>query len=89
MKEDSAADNQTISVGSATQRPHPEFVPFGEKVLARRISDDPLNRINPRYKFGTWLGVRNNSAECYVGTLEGVFRIREVAQKEQKDHWNK
>ena len=43
-----------------------EFVPFGDKVLARPISSEPLNRKNPRYKFGVWLGVRNNSAQCFV-----------------------
>ena len=58
------------------KKPTQEFVPFGEKVLARPISSEPLNRINPRYKFGVWLGVRNNSAECFVATGEGVFRAR-------------
>ena len=29
----------------------PEFVPFGEKVLAKQITADPLNRMNPRYKY--------------------------------------
>ena len=57
---------------------HNEFVPFGEKVLARPVSSEPLNRMNPRYKFGVWLGVRNNSAECFVETAEGVVRAREV-----------
>ena len=37
-----------------------EFAPFGEKVLARQISTVPMNRLNPRYKFGIWLGTRNN-----------------------------
>ena len=45
------------------KKPTREFVPFGEKVLARPISSEPLNRMDPRYKFGVWLGVRNNSAE--------------------------
>ena len=41
--------------------------------LARPISSESLNRMNPRYKFGVWLGVRNNNAECFVGTAEGLF----------------
>ena len=40
---------------------------------------------NPRYKFGVWLGVRSNSAECFVGTAEGVLRAREVRRIEQQD----
>ena len=66
-----------------------EFVPFGEKVLARPISSEPLNSKNPRYKFGVWLGVRNNSAECFVETAEGVSRAREVRRIEQQDKWDK
>ena len=53
------------------ERPHQEFVPFGdgENVLVRHISTDSVSRMNSRYKFGTWLGTRNNSAHCFLGTL--------------------
>ena len=66
-----------------------EFAPFGEKVLGRPISSEPLKRMNPRYKFGVWLGVRNNSAECFVETAEGVFRAREVRRVEHQNRWDK
>ena len=71
------------------ERSPQEFVPIREKVLARPISLEPLNRMNPRYKFGVWLGVRRNSAECFVETAEGVFRAREVRRLEQQDRWDK
>ena len=71
------------------KKPTQEFVPFGEKVLARPISSEPLNRMNPRYKFGVWLGVRNSSAESFVGAAEGVFRAREVRRIEHQDRWDK
>ena len=45
--------------------------------------------MNPRYKFGVWLGVRSNSVERFVGTAEGVFRAREVRKLEQRDRWDK
>ena len=45
------------------KKPTQEFVPFGEKVLARPICSETLNRMNPRYQYGVWLGVRNKSAE--------------------------
>ena len=44
---------------------------FGEKVLARPKSSEPLNRMNPRYKFGVWLEVTNNSAERCVQSASG------------------
>ena len=45
----------------------------GETNILRTVS-----RMNPRYKFGVWLGVRHNSSERFVETAEGVFRARGV-----------
>ena len=28
-----------------------------ERVLARQITTDPMNRMNPRYQYGVWLGM--------------------------------
>ena len=53
------------------------------------ISSEPLNRLNPRFKLGAWLGVRNSSAECFVGAAQGVFRAGEVRRIEQRDRWDK
>ena len=49
------------------KKPTQEFVQVGEKVLARPMSSEPLNRMNTRYEVGVWLGVGNNSAECFLG----------------------
>ena len=59
-----------------------EFAPFGEKVLARQITTEPRIRMNPRYQYGFWLGMRNNSAECFIGNADGVFRARETRRLE-------
>ena len=61
---------------------------FGEKVLAKQITTDPKNRMNPRYKYGIWLGMRNNSAECFVGTADGVFRAREIRSLDSQSRWD-
>ena len=66
------------------KKPTQEFVPLREKVLARPISSEQLNRKNPRHQFGVWLGARNNSAECFVETA-----AREVWRIEQQDRWVK
>ena len=44
-----------------------------------------MNRMNPRYQSGIWLGMRNNSAECFIGNAEGVFRAREIRRLEPRD----
>ena len=71
------------------KKPTQEFVPFGEKVLARRITTEPMNRMNPRYQYGIWLGMRNNSAECFIGNADGVFRAREIRRLEPRDRWDR
>ena len=58
------------------QKTTQEFVPFEEKVLARPTSLEPLSGGGPRYKFGVWLGVSNNSAECFV-ERQKVYSERE------------
>ena len=84
-------------------KPSTLFVPFREKVLlSMQISTETMNRKNPRYKFGIWLGTRSNSAECFVGAVEGefrsaecssgdadgVFRAREIRRLESQSRWD-
>ena len=69
------------------KKPTQEFVPFGEKVLARRVITEPMNRMNLRYQYGVWLEMRNNSAECFIGNADGVFRAREIRRLEPQDRW--
>ena len=70
------------------KKPPQEFVPFGEKVLTRRVTTEPRNRMNPRYEYGVWLGMRNNSAGCFIGNADGVFRAREIRRLEPQDRWD-
>ena len=67
------------------KRPTQEFVPFGEVVLARQITTEPRNKMNTRYQYGVWLGMRSNSAECFIGNADGVFGAREIRRLEPQD----
>ena len=70
------------------KKPAQEIVPFGERVLARQITTDPMNGMTPRYQYGVWRGMRNNSAECFIGNAGGVFRVREIRRMEPQDRWD-
>ena len=70
------------------KKPTQEFVPFGEKVLGRKITTDQMNRMNPKYQYGVWLGMRNNSAECFIGNADGVFRAHEIRGLEPHGRWD-
>ena len=78
-------DGRTPSERLHGKQPTQEFVPFGEKMLARPLSSAPFIRMNPRFRYGVWLGVRNNSAECFIGTADGVFRARKVRRLEPQN----
>ena len=45
------------------------------------------NRMNARYQYGVWLGMRNNSAECFIGNADGVFRTRGIRRLQPQDRW--
>ena len=81
-------DGKTPSERLHGKKPTQEFVPFGEKVLARQVTTEPRNRMNPRYQYGVWLGMRNNSAECFIGNADGVFRACEIRRLEPQDSWD-
>ena len=66
-----------------------ECVPFGERVLAKQISTRPTNRMNSRYKFGIWLGIRSNSAECFTGNADGVLEARKIRRLTPQSRWDK
>ena len=53
-----ACDGKTPFERLHGKHPTQEFVSFCERVLAKQIFTDPINRMNPRYKFGIWLGIR-------------------------------
>ena len=56
--------------------------------LARQITTDPRNRMNDRYQCGVWLGMRNNSAECFIVNADGVFRTRGIRRLQPQDRWD-
>ena len=47
-----------------------------------------MNRMISRYQYGTWLGMRNNRAECFIGNADGVFRTRESRRLEPQSRWD-
>ena len=70
------------------KRPTQEFGPFGEKVLAKQNTTDPTNRMIPRCKYGIWLGMRSNGADCCIGNADAVFRTHEIRRLEPRSWWD-
>ena len=49
---------------------------IGEKVLymSNKKSGSRLNKLEPKFKYGIWLGVSPATSEAVVGTADGVYR---------------
>jgi len=63
--------------GKASSLP---LVPFLEKVLYKNLKStgDKKNSLDPRFKYGIYVGSRPRSGEHYVATAGGVLRCRDV-----------
>ena len=82
-------DGKTPFEGLHGKKPTQELVPFGGKVLEKQISTDPMNRMNPRHKFGIRLGMRKDCAESCIGTADGALRARDIRRLEPQSRWDK
>ena len=77
-------DGRTSFEGLRGKKPTQEFVPLEERRCWRdQISSELLNRMNPRDKFGVWLGV-----SASWRTSEGVIRAREFRRIKHQDRWD-
>ena len=57
-------------------------------MLAKHISTDPMHRMSTRYNFGSWLDMRYDSVECFIGNADGVFRVCEIRRLEPQSRWD-
>ena len=46
-------------------------IEFGEKLLYKRKSQAKADKINPRWEYGVFVGVRARSGELWIATLDG------------------
>ena len=78
-------DGKTQSERLHGKKPTQEFVAFGEKVLAKQTTTDPMNRtnrMNPRYKYGMWL-------DCETTAQNASFGMQMVCSELVKSEgWN-
>jgi len=68
-----------------------EVVPFGEKVMFKRlkVSGEKKQSMESKWEDGLWLGHARASNETLIGTREGVVRAWAVKRKLEEDGWDK
>jgi len=62
---------------------------FGESVWYLKPKSVGKEKLRTRWATGIWLGVRDESNEIFIGTEEGVIKVRTVRRKgTHEERWN-
>jgi hypothetical protein len=62
---------------------------FGENVMYLKPKSRGVDKLNTRWGEGVWLGIRELSGEVYIGTEEGVIKVRSIRRKStEAERWN-
>ena len=63
-------------------------VEFGERVLWRVKPAGRMAKLNPRWEYGVFVGVRPESGEVLVATKEGLQTVRAVRRLPMSERWS-
>jgi len=61
---------------------------FGEKLLYKIKIKDKLEKINARWEYGIFVGIRQRSGELWVGTPSGIIKTRAVKRIPVEKRWD-
>ena len=62
-------------------------VEFGEKLLYKMMPRSKMEKINPRWEYGVFVGVKAVSGEIWVATKSGVRAVRSVRRIAAEERW--
>ena len=62
-------------------------IEFGEKVMWKRKSKNRLEKLEPRWEFGIFVGVRRRSGEIWVANVNGIQRAQAVRRLAFEKRW--
>jgi hypothetical protein len=59
-------------------------IEFGEKLVWKKKSGQKMNKINSKWEFGIFVGVRQRSGEIWVATPDGIHKARSVRRSQSR-----
>ena len=62
-------------------------VEFGEKLLWKVRPKSKMEKLNPRWEYGVFVGIRKVSGEVWVATREGLHAVRSVRRIPEEERW--
>ena len=70
------------------KRPTVLGVEFGEKVLFKKHLGAKSEKINARWEYGIFVGVRRKSNELWIVTVDGIVNVRSVRRIPLEKRWS-
>ena len=80
-------DGKTAWERSRGKRGAVMAVKFGEKVLWRIRHTGRMAKMNPRWDFGVFVGVRADSGEVWIATKDGLQTVRAIRRLPLEERW--
>ena len=68
-------EKQHTNGGEATS--FDEVAEFGETVLYLKMGTKGRDKLDSRWETGIWMGVKDETGECIIGTSEGTVKARD------------
>ena len=81
------SDGRTAYERQKGRRCQIEVVPFGERVMYKRLGDKK-SKLESEYEDGIWLGHSRHTNEVLVGTKSGVVRAYAVRRMPEGERWD-
>ena len=80
-------DDKTSYERSKGKRATVLGIEFGEKLLYKVRPKDKQEKINTRWEYGIFVGVRRKSGEVWISVKDKVFGVRSVRRIPVEDRW--
>ena len=63
-------------------------IEFGEKLLYKKKAQSKADKINPRWEYGVFVGVRAKSGELWIATLDGIVKAGSARRIPVQARWS-
>ena len=66
-----------------------EVAEFGEAVLYLKLGTKGRDKLDSRWETGIWMGIKDQTGECIIGTSEGTVKARDFKKiADTTKRWN-
>ena len=62
-------------------------IEFGEKLFWKTKAGQKMQKINARWEYGIFVGIKRTSGEVWVATPEGIMKARSVKRIPKEQRW--